>query len=146
MLKINKKLFLSLSLLLPFTTVKAVEPEHNIESQEQEDTNRGCGCGGGVVAPRPHQKPKPKPNQLKPRTETKLFIHNLLSGLFNKSEDEIKSILDNVSEDLAKDLPALKSALEDLNSKVGPELEHLVVSYGPLIVEILVKVLASSVA
>lgn len=140
MFNINKKLILSLNLLLPVALIAD-------NKLERDDLENACGCGGGgVMNPRP--RPKPKPGQKSEAHEElnlhdvkRFALHSLLSGLFNKSEEEVKKLLDNLPAELAKDLPTLQSKLDALYLKLGPELADLLGSHGALIAE-LVKLLS----
>lgn len=140
MLSKNKqKLLLLIALLFPFAIAQAVDQEPNLED------NRGCGCGG-VPSPRPRPKPKPNPNQTpqRPHPDSKLALHNFFSNLFNKTEEEISKILTDIPQEIAKELPAIEAALKDLQGKVGPELEKLLINYGPLLIE-LIKIIITTV-
>lgn len=131
----KKKLFLSFYLLLPVALMA-----NNKDQLDRSDLENTCGCGAGSLNPRPRPKPKPgqRPNRYKDLSEIKKFsLHSVLSVLFNKNEDEVKTLLDKLPEELAKELPTLQSKLEDLGLKLAPELADLLTSHGALISELI---------
>ncbi len=145
----NKKLLLSLALLLPFTLLKANDQEPKPEIQEMEDA--GCGCGGGNVAPRPRPKPKPNPGQVQrpasiedvsKEDDKKSILSYVISCIVDKDEAELDVIYKNLNDKMVEELPSFQKKLEEIRAKISteetkakvdPELEEILMNHGDLV-------------